>query len=63
MYKVLHLKRKGAPGFSPLLRPCWIPPIPAAFMRAHVLVVCTLQYCTGHQREQAIDSTAMHFRV
>ena len=54
-YKVLHLKPNGAHGVSPLLRPCWIPPIPAAFMHAHRLAVCTSQYCTGHQHEQVID--------
>ena len=62
-YKVLHLKPNGAHSVSPLPRPSWIPPIPAAFMRAHGLAVCTPQYCTGHKHEQAIDSTATHFRV
>ena len=62
-YKVLHLKPNGAHGVSPLPRLCWIPPIQAAFMRAHGLAVCTPQYCTGHQHEQANDSTATHFRV
>ena len=47
-YKVLHLKPNGAHVVSPLPRPCWILPIPAAFMRAHGLAVCTLQYYTGH---------------
>ena len=63
LYKVLHLKPNGAHGVLPLPRPCRIPPIPAAFMRTHGLAVCTLQYCTGHQHEQAIDSTAVHFHV
>ena len=47
-YKVLNLKPNGAHGLSPLPRPYWIPPIPAAFMRAQRLAVCTPQYCTGH---------------
>ena len=48
MLYMLHSKPNGAHGVSPLLRPCWIPPIPSAFMRAHGLAVCTPQYCTGH---------------
>ena len=62
LYKVLYLKPNGAHSVSPLPRPFWIPRIPAAFMHAHGLAVCTPQYCTDHKHEQATDSTAMHFR-
>ena len=62
-YKVLHLKPNGAHRVLPLPRPSWIPPIPVAFIHAHGLAVCTLQYCTSHKHEQAIEYTATHFRV
>ena len=30
-------------------------------MSAHGLAECTPHYCIGHQHEQTIDSTAVHF--
>ena len=55
-------KPNGAHGVARLPRRCWIPPILTAFISSHGLAVCTPQYCTGHQHEQAIDSIGTHFR-